>query len=58
MQLCFFQASRFDSIASLMAAHQGCVSEVIELDADALEDRLPLEDVLNRLFEADSVQVW
>ncbi len=41
-----------------MAAHQGCVSEVIEIDADPIEDRSRLEAVLKRLFEADSVQVW
>ncbi len=58
MQTCFFQASRFDSIASLMAAHQGCVSDVIELDGDPPSDHEAYQEALKALFEADSVQVW
>ena len=41
-----------------MAAHQGCVSDVIELDGDPPSDHEAYQEALKALFEADSVQVW
>ncbi|MDA7866735.1 hypothetical protein N9B57_02245 [Verrucomicrobia bacterium] len=56
-QICFFQASRFDSLASLMAAHGASPNSVIELDADE-ETQSPYEAVLETLFSSDSIQSW
>jgi hypothetical protein len=56
-QICFFQASRFDSLASLMAAHGVPIDSVIEIDAKE-ESSIPYSDVLEILFSSDSVQSW
>ena len=56
-KICFIQASRFDSLASLMAAHGVPINSVIEVDAEE-EDSTPYEEVLKTLFSSDSVQSW
>jgi hypothetical protein len=56
-QICFFQASRFDSLASLMAAHSGSPGSVIELDAKD-ESLTPYHEVLETMFASDSIQSW
>lgn len=54
-QICFLQTSRFDSLASLIAAHLGAQADVVELDAVEPIDY----DVLARnVLSADSVQNW
>jgi hypothetical protein len=56
-QICFFQASRFDSLASLMAAHGGSPCSVIELDADDATQS-PYETVIDAMFASGSIQSW
>lgn len=56
-KICFFQSSRFDSLASLVAAHNGLDLQVIEVDDEnGCDDRF--KQVLDALFSAESVQSW
>ncbi len=54
--ICFFQSSRFDSVASLMAAHLGNSAQLIEMDD--LEGEPDYRAILEALFQTRSPQSW
>ena len=59
-RICFLQHSRFDSLASLVAAQLGSAIDLIELNTDDLSDlpSPPVDFTLRSLFESDSIQSW
>ena len=54
-KLCFLQTSRFDSLASLIAAHLGAQADVVELDG---VEPVDYDALAQNILSANAVQNW